>query len=114
MEIVVTVANEGNHAETFTLTLTKAPDGTPFEPRTVTLAPGALTEEVFQWNTTGATEAIHTLTAQAATVPGETDTADNTKSTTVTVNPQGSAVVRVASITMALQRAGRNCPRGGG
>jgi len=50
----------------------------PVETKTVTLTIGASTVISFTWNTTGVARSNYTISAVADTVPGETDTADNT------------------------------------
>lgn len=74
----VTVTNEGDFPETFTLTLywntTNMINST-----SVSLAVGETKVVQFQWNTTGYQRYVnYTLSAYATPVPGETDTADNT------------------------------------
>jgi len=109
VDVVVTVANEGNQPESFSVALSEAPNGTTFLDQNVdNLAAGASTDVVFQWDTTNATEGDHALTAQAGPVTDESDLTDNQRSTTVTVNPQASMVIRVASIDMSLRKKGRN------
>ncbi|HUT29680.1 MAG TPA: S8 family serine peptidase [Sedimentisphaerales bacterium] len=86
VSISVTVTNQGTDAETTTVTLTDTTAGSLIGSQPVTLDPGDSTLIPFNWNTTGASITGHVLLAQAGTVPGETDTADNTMTTTVTVN----------------------------
>ncbi|MBA7665993.1 hypothetical protein ES703_74068 [subsurface metagenome] len=82
--VAVDVENEGNVTETFDVTLKDGttPIGTP---QTVTLAAGATQTLTFSWDTTGATVGSHTLTAEASTVTGETDTADNLSTASLSV-----------------------------
>jgi len=87
--LTVNVSNPGSFTETFNVTLTSNQPGDGDLPQTQTvtnLAAGGTQQLTFSWNTSGATRATHTLTATAATVTGETNTANNTKTTTVTVN----------------------------
>jgi hypothetical protein len=65
------------------------------------LAGSASTTLEFTWNTTGATEDVHSLTATADTVSGETDTADNSASTTSEVILPTTHDVTVDSVTAA-------------
>jgi len=83
--IDVTVANQGSYAETFDVLLMDDTDDVSIGSESVTLAAGASTTVNFSWDTTGATIGDHTLTATAGPVTGETDTADNSKSASVTV-----------------------------
>lgn len=79
IQIGVTAKNEGTAYENFTVTLYY--DSNIIGTQTITdLTPGATTLLTFNWDTTGVTPGDHTITAIASTVPGETDTADNTKS----------------------------------
>jgi subtilisin family serine protease len=89
--VTVDVANQGNVGETFNVSLGETPGGLDLGTQQVTLAAGATTSVTFDWATTIATTlGGHTLTATAQTVAGETDTADNIGSTTVTINEPGS------------------------
>ena len=107
VDVDVTVANQGNQSETLDVTLTDGDNGPTIGTESVSLAAGESTHVIFPWDTTDLA-GDHILTATAGPVTGETDTVDNTGSTTVTVNPQGSAVVRVASIAMGIESAGKN------
>jgi subtilisin family serine protease len=77
VNITVIAKNEGEFSETFTVTAYY--DTTSIETKTVTnLAPGANVTLTFSWNTKGVQSAMnYTISAEASTVPGETDTADN-------------------------------------
>jgi len=78
MSINVTVQNQGNYTETFNVTAYY--DDTPIETKNVTLFPSNETTITFTWNTTGVPYGNYTISARAIadTVPGETDTTDNT------------------------------------
>jgi hypothetical protein len=80
INVKVTVKNEGNTYETFDVSLYY--NGNFISTQTITdLAPGTTKQLTFYWDTTGTTPGTdYTITAIASTVPGETDTADNTKS----------------------------------
>jgi hypothetical protein len=93
VSVSVTVANQGNVSETFSVSLAATGGSVGGSPQTVTLAAGGSTTLTFSWNTTGASLGTHTLTATAATVAGETDTADNSLAATVgvTAAPAGNA-----------------------
>ena len=86
--ISVTVTNKGGSTESFAVVLTDVTDakiiGTNQVPNLASLASAATT---FQWNTTNASWGVHTLRAVAATVAGETLTADNTLTVLSTVSP---------------------------
>jgi len=100
--VSVDITNEGGFTETFNVTLSsdQASDGNlPQVLSSGALAAGASTTLDFTWNTTGATETIHTLTATADTVTGETDTADNSASTTSEVIPPTNHDVAVDLVT---------------
>jgi len=108
----VVVKNEGTFTETTTVTLTDTPPeggsaGTisPVS-RDVTLSAGASETETFTWDTTVASLGMHTLKAEASVVPGETDTADNLKETTVDV--VAVQPMHVSAIGMSLKEAGPN------
>ncbi|MGH9776897.1 MAG: S8 family serine peptidase [Candidatus Acidiferrales bacterium] len=73
----VQVANQGTVAETFAVSLSATGGSVSGSPQNVNLAAGGSTTVNFTWNTTGAAPGFHTLTASAAVVSGETDTADN-------------------------------------
>jgi len=75
-EVNVTVENQGTHSETFNVSTyyTRLSDpliGT----QTVTLAKGATTTLTFTWNPPSPGQ--YEIRAEATTVPGETDVADN-------------------------------------
>jgi ABC-type transport system substrate-binding protein len=77
MNIKVTAENQGNYfEETFNVTLYAYT--TISEPIEVTLTSGNFATVTFTWNTTGFAKGIYTISAVADTVPGETDTTDNT------------------------------------
>ena len=87
--VSVTVENQGTAEEIFNVTLDTDQIGGGDLPQTlpVTLGAGASTVLDFTWNIAKSTttRAVHTLTATAETVAGETDTADNTSSTTIDI-----------------------------
>jgi hypothetical protein len=79
--INVTVENQGTVTETFDVTTyaTTMPPGITIEEKTiVNLLPSEIRNVTFRWNTTGVSKGNYTISAIADTVPGETDTADNT------------------------------------
>ncbi len=73
----VTVENQGGYAETFNVTL-YANSTVAAEAQNLSLANGMSTIIKFVWNTTGLTKGNYTLSAYVGSVPGETDTVDNT------------------------------------
>ncbi len=85
VDITVVVENQGMVNEDFDVTVSNGIDA--IDTKTVTnLIPGSTTSLTFTWNTAGVAEGTHTISATASTVPGETDTTDNTLTTPVTVN----------------------------
>jgi hypothetical protein len=85
VQINVTARNEGTYYENFTVTLSY--DGTPIDTADIKdLAPGATKLLTFSWDTTGVTPyGDYTIKAEASTVPGETDVADNVKTAMVRI-----------------------------
>jgi len=79
----IAVANQGTFTETFKVSLT-ATGGTHGGAKTVKLSPGAATSVTISWRAPNAV-GTYTITASASAVPGETDLADNSASTTTTV-----------------------------
>jgi len=77
VSLSVTVENQGDYTETFNLTVYA--NETIIETKEVTLTSGNSTTITFTWNTSGFAKGNYTISAVADTVPGETDTADNTK-----------------------------------
>jgi len=85
VQINATVENEGGYAENFNVTAYS--NFEVIETQSVSLNPEEYTVLTFTWNTTGVGKGDYTLSANASVVPGEVDTADNTKvaDSTVTV-----------------------------
>jgi PKD repeat protein len=78
VSIPVTVKNSGTPYEAFTVSIYY--DTTLIDTKSVpSLAPGASTTLSFSWDTTGAPLGHHTIKAEASTVEGETNTANNKK-----------------------------------
>lgn len=88
--VSVNVVNQGDFAESFSVTLADDVDGTSSNQSVSGLAAGASTILSFSWTPTGT--GLHTLTATASTVSGETDTADNNSQTTSSVQEPGAGV----------------------
>jgi subtilisin family serine protease len=108
--ITVGLANQGQASETFQVSLADVPPaggraGTVTAPRSVTLAAGASTTVAFTWNTTNATAGQHALRATAATLAGETDTADNVRTRTVSVIATAAPTVTAITPASALRGA---------
>ena len=102
--VTVVVENEGDFLESFSVT--SYYDNTAIGSITLlNLSPGYQDALGFHWNTAGVALGTYTIKAIASTVPGETDTADNTKiDGTVTVIARDVAVVSVtASPTSVAQ-----------
>lgn len=90
--VTVVALNNGTVTETFDVNATY--DGTLIGTQTVTaLAAGSTQNLMFDWNTTGVTPAVYTLTAKAAAVPGDADLSNNVKTATVTVQSSAGPVV---------------------
>jgi len=78
VDITVVVENEGNVNEAFNVTAYA--NNTAIETKDViNLGSGVNTSLTFAWDITGAELGNYTISATASTVPGETDTGDNTK-----------------------------------
>ena len=87
--ISVTVTNIGNQDETVDVAVVDTSNGNASvgSGTTGTLAPGGFETLNFDWTAAGVGD--HIMEATASPVAGETSTADNTNSTTVTVTPMG-------------------------
>lgn len=110
VSIPVTVENQGTYAETTTVSLTDTSDSIPIGSQSFSLNAGNSTIVTFNWDTTTSSIGDHNLKAEASAVIGETDTADNSMTTTVTVKEKSAVSMHVASINMALSNrtAGKN------
>ncbi len=75
MRINVTVANQGDVQEDFSLTVYA--NDTAINTQVVTLTNGGAANISFIWNTAGFAKGNYTISSYATQVPGETDTADN-------------------------------------
>ncbi len=107
-DIFVIVTNEGDFEETFNVMMTDTPPsggtaGSVSALQPVTLAAGALATLTFTWDTTNGSTGTHTLTATADTLPEETDTADNEKSTTSQVNVPSVGVAVTGIVPNSMQ-----------
>jgi hypothetical protein len=89
VSIAVVVLNNGTVTETFEANATY--NGALIGTQTATdLAAGATQTLTFEWNTTGVTPTLYTLTATAAAIPEDADLTNNAKSATVTVQSSAS------------------------
>jgi hypothetical protein len=75
LNISMTVANEGDLAETFNVTVYA--NISSVASQTLTLASGKSITTTLTWNTSGFAKGNYSTSAYAWPVPGETDTADN-------------------------------------
>jgi len=76
ISINVTVRNQGDYTENFTVTAYA--NTTRIQTKTVTLTSGNSITVTFTWNTTGFAKGNHTISAYVTPIPHETDTTDNT------------------------------------
>jgi len=101
VDITVDVTNEGNINEGFDVTAYA--NATPIGTQTVTNLGSGLTKSLtFTWDTTGVPLGTATISATASTVPGETDTADNTLVSVQTVTVH-EPIIPVAVIIIATE-----------
>jgi len=115
MSINVTVENQGDFPETFNVTTYY--NTTIIKTKTVTNLPCCEETTVtvtFTWNTTGVAKGNYTIEAVADTVPGETDTTDNTftDGTVLVTFPgdvNGDGKVRVDDVLAVALAFGTNC-----
>jgi len=103
VDIKVIVKNEGNVEESFTVKL-YAGDHLIETRMNKTLAAGSEGTYTFTWNTAGMPLGEYTIRAEVPQVTGETDTADNSKTTTWGINiipefPSWIAWISVIAIT---------------
>jgi predicted CXXCH cytochrome family protein len=105
--VSVVVKNNGGAVETFNVTLSSDLDGQIQVLSSGALGIGAQTTLNFTWATVPATSlGVHTLTAVADTVAGETNTADNTNTTTSTVTSHDLAVTSVTDTPDPVSQGG--------
>lgn len=82
--VTVSVVNEGSQAATASVSLTASVGTvTGFSSPTVSLAPGASADVAFLW--TAPASGVYSFTGRVAVLPGETDTADNVRTITASV-----------------------------
>ena len=85
VQVSVTAANQGDYQESFTVTLDDTTDSVNIGSQQVLLDAQTSTVLTFWWDTSGASIGMHELIAAASTVPGETQTVNNTDSAMVEV-----------------------------
>ncbi|MBW3625939.1 MAG: hypothetical protein KY468_21305, partial [Armatimonadetes bacterium] len=111
--LYVGVKNEGSAEETFTVSLANTttevtPGSLINNDQSIVLSPGASRTLRFDWDTNGASLGSHVWTATAATVAGETDTADNQKATDPAVQvvaPVHDVAVTAVSVADPVARS---------
>jgi subtilisin family serine protease len=84
----VGAANDGDFAETVSVTSMDNTSGATLDQRTLSLPASGCVSYSVTLNTVGAPAGTRTITASATPVAGETATADNSRSTTVAVTAQ--------------------------
>ena len=100
--VMITVQVENQGTVTETTTVTAFAGASDVGSQSVTLGAGELQTQTFSWDTTSHSPGTYLVHAEASTVPGETDTADNTKDDgTVTVQeppppPPGILMARLS------------------
>ncbi|MBU2598089.1 MAG: S8 family serine peptidase [Actinobacteria bacterium] len=102
VSVSITVENQGTYSETTTVSLTDTTDGVLIGSKIVSLNAGDLTIVPFDWGTTGVSIGDHTLKAETSVVEGETDTADNSMTTKVTIKEKLATTMHIANIDMVL------------
>lgn len=108
VSVSVTVENQATDAETTTVSLYDQTGGVPIGSQSVSVNAGDSTIVSFTWDTAGASPGRHIPKAEASVVPGETDTADNSMPTTITIIEQPAGpVIYVSDITIELRKKGR-------
>lgn len=111
VSINVQVTNQGNQPETFGVTVTDSTDAASIGVQNTSLGPGSSTTLSFSWSTASSSLNTHTIKAAASVVTGETDTADNTKTTLVTISaPSQIPTMHIGDITMSgsITQKGKN------
>jgi len=101
--VLVGVANQGTQTENFSVSLADSLSASISAAQSVALGAGASTTLSFSW--TPNVSGDHLLTATASAVVGESDTADNTKSATSTVqSPAHDVAVTNVSTPAAVEQ----------
>ncbi|MCK4826867.1 hypothetical protein KA005_64625, partial [bacterium] len=110
VSVELSVANQGDYDESFTVTLTDTTDSVEIGTQSVSLPAKGTADLTYTWDTASSSLGDHTLLAEASDIGGETDTTDNSMTTTVTIKEESAATMHVASIDVVLstRTAGRN------
>ncbi|MGH9910037.1 MAG: S8 family serine peptidase, partial [Nitrososphaerales archaeon] len=111
VSIDVQVTNQGNQPETFDVTVRDETDPSVIGVQAASLGAGSSTTLTFSWDTTSSAVKTHTIKAETSVVTGETDVADNSKTTLVTINEPGSSLtLHVGDIQMSgdVSQKGKN------
>lgn len=103
------INNYGEETETFNLTIQA--NSTTIHEQTVTLMPGDFEKVSFAWNTSGCAYGNYTVNIMIDTVPGETDTTDNTFNDcwvliTIPGDVNGDGVVELTDFYLTSQAFG--------
>jgi hypothetical protein len=107
--VSATVQNLGTQAESFAVSLSDSlASSIPNTPQNVSLGAGASQTLAFFWTPT--VTGTHNLTATAATVTGETNTANNSSQTTSTVNAVSGGPPTITSISPTTAKTGATTP----
>ena len=85
VSVSVSVSNQGDFSESFLVFLTDTTDSVEIDNQLVSLPVGGTANLTFNWDTTFRSPGDHILLADADVVTEESDIADNTKTTTVTL-----------------------------
>jgi hypothetical protein len=95
--IIVVTKNGGNRVENFNVTAYR--NGTVIDTKAVTeLQPGADATLTFLWNTTSLPYGMYVVSAVASTVPGETNTSDNSMNTTTWIGANHNVSIPYADV----------------
>jgi thermitase len=92
LNVKVTVKNEGNVSESFSVVLVDSTTGATIGTKSLSVGKGSSKSTTFSWTpSTSTATGPHELKATAGPVPTETDLADNSKSYTVTVTASSTS-----------------------
>jgi len=103
VNITMTVENQGDYTEKFNVIVYA--NTTIIQTITITLASESSIPIIFTWNTTGVAKGSYNITVNATAVPGENDTADNTRVfwwivVTILGDVNGDEVVNILDIKL--------------
>ena len=97
--INVTVKNEGNQTENFTVTVSDLTDGILIGTTDVAnFGAGSSLDLSYSWNTANSSLGNHNIEARASVVPGETDINDNIRNVQISVNAPDTTAPEISSI----------------